>query len=138
VLIFGGNFIMSFSFHGIHHICVGVKDYDASVKFYKEVLGLKEAFSWGEGKGRGILIDTGYGSCIEMFAEKPDEYECQGSIRHLALRTSGIDEAIEKLRAAGFKVTIEPKDILLGGNMLVRIAFIVGPGGEQIELFENK
>jgi len=42
------------------------------------------------------------------------------------------------LRAAGFKVTIEPKDILLGGNMLVRIAFIVGPVGEQIELFENK
>jgi len=128
---------MSFSFHGIHHICVEVKDYDASVRFYKEVLGLKEALSWGEGKERGILIDTGDGSCIEMFAEKPGEYE-SGSIRHLALRTSGIDEAIEHVRAVGFKVTIEPKDILLGGNMLVRIAFIVGPGGEQIELFENK
>ena len=59
---------------------------------------------------------------------------------HLALSTDNCDEALERVRAAGMEITIEPNDVVINSNppMPIRIAFFKGPDGEIIELFQIK
>jgi len=121
---------------GFHHVAIRVHDFDASVKFYIEVLGFTERVRWGEGNGRGILLDTGDGNYLEIFAGGAPGPKPEGAFLHLALRTDNVDKAIEVARAAGMEVTVEPKDVSLG-TVPARIAFFKGPDGEIIELFQE-
>jgi len=121
---------------GFHHVAIRVHDFDASVKFYTEVLGFTERVRWGEGNGRGILLDTGDGNYLEIFAGGAPGTKPEGAFLHLALRTDNVDKAIEVARAAGMEVTVEPKDVSLG-TVPARIAFFKGPDGEIIELFQE-
>ena len=121
---------------GFHHVAIRVHDFDASVKFYTEVLGFTERVRWGEGNGRGILLDTGDGNYLEIFAGGAPGPKPEGAFLHLALRTDNVDAAIEVARRAGMEVTVEPKDVRLG-TVQARIAFFKGPDGEIIELFQE-
>ena len=67
--------------------------------------------------------------------------QTRGSIIHFALRTSDCDAAIERARAAGATVTIEPKSVNIPSEpheTPVRIAFCKGPDGEVIEFFQKR
>ena len=55
---------------GIHHValkCMGQEEFDRTISFYKNVLGLEVLRTWGEGKGAGVMFSTGSG-VIEIFA----------------------------------------------------------------------
>jgi glyoxylase I family protein len=121
---------------GFHHVAIRAHDFDASVKFYTEVLGFAERVRWGEGNGRGILLDTGDGNYLEIFAGGAPGPKPEGAFLHLALRTDNVDAAIEVARRAGMEVTVEPKGVSLG-PVPARIAFFKGPDGEIIELFQE-
>ncbi len=126
---------------GFHHVAVRVPDFDAALRFYKDVLGFTERVTWGEGDRRAALLDTGDGNYLEVFAGGPAEPKPVGTIEHFALRTSNVDAVIERMRAAGAPVTVEPRDIVLGRGpnaVPARIAFCRGPGGEEIEFFQNE
>ncbi|MGO4544744.1 VOC family protein [Paenibacillus sp. 2TAB23] len=121
---------------GFHHIAIRVYDFEKTVAFYTEVLGFTEKVRWGEGDGRAIMLDTGDGNYLEVFAGGKQGQKEEGAFLHLALRSNNVTEAIEHARAAGMEITVEPKDAVLGG-IPVRIAFFKGPDGEIIELFES-
>lgn len=119
---------------GIHHIsmkCAKAEDYARAKEFYRNVLGLPIKREWSE----GVMIDTGSG-LIEIFNN--GEGECsKGAIRHFALMTDDADGLAERIKAAGYEVFIEPKDIVIRSEpeYPARIAFCTGPLGEEIELF---
>ena len=126
---------------GFHHIAMKAHDFDASVKFYTEALGFTEKISWGEGDGRAVMLDTGDGNYLEIFAGGTDEPKPEGAVLHFALRTTDTDAAVEHVRAAGAEVTVEPKDVDIPSrphNTPVRLAFCKGPDGEIIEFFQNE
>jgi glyoxylase I family protein len=125
---------------GFHHVAIKVKDFDATVKFYTEVLGFKQTALWGEGDGRGTMLDTGDGGCFEVFAGGPSEPKPEGAFYHLALRTTKCREVLERVRAAGMEITMEPTDIEIKSvpSIPATIAFFKGPDGEVVELFQNK
>ena len=81
------------------------------------------------------MIDTGNGM-IEIFTNANGEH-CLGAIRHFALLTDDVDEIIDKVKAAGYEVFVEPNDkvILSEPEYPIRMAFCFGPLGEQIEFF---
>jgi glyoxylase I family protein len=56
------------------------------------------------------------------------------------LRTDDCDAALERARAAGAEVTVEPKTVAIFGEpkIPVRLAFFKGPDGEICELFQNE
>jgi glyoxylase I family protein len=128
---------------GFHHVAIRVADFERTLKFYIEGLGFRKALEWGEGERRACMLDTGDGNYLEVFAgarRGSGEAAPEGAIIHFALRTADCDAAIERARAAGAEVTMEPKSLTIAGSrdVPVRIAFFKGPGGEVVELFQNE
>ena len=119
---------------GIHHValkCNGTAEYKKTLDFYQNTLELEPVRSWGEGDTAGAMLSTGDG-LLEIFAS--------GAIRHFALRTDRVDDCIAAVRKAGYAITVEPKDIVIAANPAfpARIAFCIGPVGEEIEFFQEK
>ncbi len=123
---------------GIHHIALkakGLQQYQQLVHFYHDLLGLPIARTWGTDENPAMMIDTGAG-LLELFANANDE-PGQGALRHMALATDDPDACIETVRAAGYTVIMEPKDIVIASQppYPARIAFCIGPVGEEVEFF---
>ncbi|TXK83530.1 VOC family protein [Paenibacillus sp. N3.4] len=98
-----------------------------------------ERHGWGEGDSRIVLLDSGDGNYIEVFAGGTGETRPEGSYFHVAFRSNNVDAAVETAVAAGAVVTVDPKDVILGSNppTPVRIAFVKGLNGEIIEFFDS-
>ena len=125
---------------GVHHVCVKCRpeELEKVQKFYGELLGLPLVRSWGEPKVEGLMYGAGT-SLIEIFPNAEADLP-QGAIRHFALATDDVDSIVEAARKAGYAVTMEPGDIEIMSkpSLPARIAFIIGPVGEEIELFCEK
>lgn len=124
---------------GIHHIALksnGLEEFETLVHFYHDILEMPIIRTWGEGMNQGMMLDTGAG-ILELFPNAEDR-PGQGALRHLALAADDVDGCIEAVRAEGYEVTTEPKDINIGGNYPARIAFCIGPVGEEVEFFCEK
>lgn len=125
---------------GIHHValkCDGTAEFEKTLHFYQDILGLEPLRSWGEGENAGAMLSTGDG-LLEIFAS--GRKLPQGAIRHFALRTERVDDCVAAVRAAGYPITVEPKDIVIASNppFPARIAFCTGPVGEEIEFFQER
>lgn len=125
---------------GIHHValkCDGTAEFEKTLHFYQDVLGLEPVRSWGEGENAGAMLSTGDG-LLEIFAS--GRKLPQGAIRHFALRTERVEDCVAAVRAAGYPITVEPKDIVIASNppFPARIAFCTGPVGEEIEFFQER
>jgi glyoxylase I family protein len=128
------------SITGFHHVAIRAVDFDASLRFYTEVLGGKIHIAWGAGNDRAVMVDFGGGSHVEIFARAEPFEHLEGTILHFALRTDDCSGMLEKIRAAGMKITMETADVPLDssiGRVVVRIAFFEGPDGEIVELFQS-
>lgn len=124
---------------GFHHIAIKVRDFDATVRFYQEALGFEPRLAWGEGDTRAVMLDTGDGNYLEVFAGGSAEEKPAGAIIHMAFRTEDVDAAIASVRAHGAEITVEPKDVVIQGDppTPVRLAFCKGLDGEVIEFFQS-
>ncbi len=125
---------------GFHHVAIRATNFEASVRFYEEGLGLVRKFGWGEGDSRAALMDMGDGNYVEIFTGRGDGEIPEGGILHFALRTSDTDAAYARAMAAGATSIAAPKDATpahADRPLTFRIAFIRGPAGETIEFFQN-
>ena len=124
---------------GCHHIAVQTQDYEASVAFYTDVMGMSEVVEFSAGGRRITLLDIGDGSHLELFEPLPGAKpsgDVEGNVVfHFALTTSDIEAALERVRAAGMEITVELKTVDLGA-LNVSLAFFKGPGGEVVEFFQ--
>ncbi|MEX1118201.1 MAG: VOC family protein [Terrimicrobiaceae bacterium] len=126
---------------GFHHVAIHSSDFDRSLQFYKSVLGLVEKIAWGEHPDRAVMLHAGDNRPVEIFEKPEPAPAAAGTLLHFALRTDDCVAMLEKVRAAGMTVTMEPKEITIAsttGPVPVHIAFFVGPDGEIVELFESQ
>ena len=127
---------------GFHHVCLKTRDWDATMRFYKDTLGCTEKITWHAAPRRAVMLDTGDGNYVEVFEDHAHAGAPNGAINHFALRTTRLDEVAARVRAAGAKITLEPKDVTIAttngaGPVSVRIFFCEGPNGESIEFLQN-
>lgn len=123
---------------GIHHVslkCTAQEEYEKEKDFYGNILGMDVVRDWGT----GIMFDTGSG-VMEISVSDKNVPLPSGNIRHFALLTDDPDACIEAVRAAGYEILSEPRDAVLPSDppYPIRVAFVHGPLGEEIEFFCEK
>ena len=122
---------------GIHHIslkCGTKEDFEKAKDFYLNILGFSVVREWPD----GIMIDSGAG-LLEIFCNG-EGIRTKGALRHIAFATDDADGIVEKVKAAGYEVFIEPNDIVIRSDpeFPARMAFCYGPLGEEIEFFQER
>jgi glyoxylase I family protein len=122
---------------GFHHIGLKCSNIEKSLAMY-EALGMKEVMRWGNGENLIIMVEIGDGSRIEMFANGSDDFSANGKWIHFALKVKDVDAAYCHALSVGFTSHMEPTDMVLATEPTptpIRIAFVCGPDGEQLEFF---
>ena len=124
---------------GIHHVALKptIEQFPNTVRFYTEVLGLPVKRTWGDPAHPCMMISTADNSCVEILPQTGEPRPLEGKFAHLALATDDVPACVEAVRAAGYTVTDEPKDIELSGSP-VCVAFCRGGAGEIVEFFCEK
>jgi len=125
---------------GSHHIAVQTRDWDASLKFYIDVMGMEKVVEFGPPERKIVLLDIGDGSHMELFEPTEESPEANDEpdhdpITHIAFSTTDIESAIARIREAGMEITREITTLDLG-HLNVTIAFFIGPNKEVIEFFQ--
>jgi catechol 2,3-dioxygenase-like lactoylglutathione lyase family enzyme len=114
-------------------------DYERSVKFYCDGLGLEPAAIWNNSGGRALILDMG-NATLEIFdeiqAQTIDQLEAEqrisGQVR-FALEVPDLKAAMERLLAHGATL-VHPPIITPWGDYNVRLQ---DPDGMQITLFQK-
>jgi lactoylglutathione lyase len=113
---------------------VRVTDLDQSMRFYREVLGLKEVRRIENEKGRYTLVfmaPPGQDECpVELtYNWDPETYTGGRNFGHLAYEVDDIYAFCEKAMKAGVTINRPPRD----GNM----AFIRSPDNISVEILQK-
>ena len=124
---------------GFHHVAVKAKDFEESMKFYTEGLGMKFMTQWGEGDGRIAMLDMGNGDIVELFAGGNDRETVDPKYIHFAMNVDDVDAAYETALAVGAKPKSAPVVVPLDSypvKLTLNCAFVYGPAGEELEFFK--
>jgi glyoxylase I family protein len=122
----------------IHHVAIIASDYDASKRFYTEVLGLTLIAEHYRAERQSWKGDLASGPIqIELFSfpdapPRVSRPEAQG-LRHLAFEVSDLDAAVARI--AGHGVELEP--IRVDPYTDRRFTFFADPDGLPLELYER-
>jgi lactoylglutathione lyase len=136
------------------HAGIGVRDLEASVKFYTEVMGMDiiyRARNIGERISRVVGVENaelvvcvvGKGDIrLELIDYRNDGKKARACYKeqdepgllHIAFAVSDIDKEYEKIRALGFEFNTPP---MVARDNGPKICYFKGPDDVIIELFED-
>jgi lactoylglutathione lyase len=129
------------------HTMVRVHDLDASLRFYRDILGMKEMERTENEKGRFTLVfpcapgdearaREQWAPVIELTYNWPDaatgkaeQYTGGRNFGHMALRVDDINATCKRIQDADVTINRPPRD----GHM----AFVRSPDGISIELLQE-
>lgn len=116
------------------HTMVRITDVDASLRFYCDLLGLKETKRIDREEHGYMLIfvaaDDNPDSEIELtYNYAPEEYDGGRNFGHLAFRVENVYETCQRLMDGGVSINRPPRD--------GRMAFVRSPDGISIELLQD-
>jgi lactoylglutathione lyase len=124
--------------HKLEHTGIMVKDMDASILFYTEVLqmhvvGRKQLTEEVE---LCFLSYAGFEDIqIELISGNKEHFPDERKVHHIAFTVSDIEAEVDRLRKLNIKLFDEQPTAILDG---VKIAFFSGPDGELLEFYQPK
>lgn len=120
------------------HTMIRVKDINASLTFYTELLNMKLDKKKRLDDCELYFLNDEDGCCqIELtYNDTTPEngYENGTAFGHFAFSVESLDKFTEKLHSLGYEYMYEPFDLNGKGT---KIAFIKDPDGNEIELIEK-
>ena len=123
---------------GIAHNAVTVRDMDESIRFYTEALGFKKAFEFSHPETGAPWIVYLYirkGEFLELFYGGTEDNPWRDSLigfNHFCFEVDDIFASVERVRAAGYPIDIEPNQGCDGNWQ----AWVTDPNGVRIELMK--
>jgi glyoxylase I family protein len=122
-----------------HHVAIIVSDYEASRRFYTEILGLEIVSEVHRAERNSYKLDLRLPDAtqIELFSfpdppKRPSYPEACG-LRHLAFEVADIDAAVAEIQGRG--VPVEP--VRVDEHTGKRFTFFADPDGLPLELYER-
>ena len=114
----------------IQHIGIGVRDLDATVRFYEQILGIpvEDKLEWDELGLRAAVIPVAetrlefieptdpQGDVAQSVAQLVAERD--GAVHHLAFEVDDLDQAIERLTQQGIKLMTDAPVETAGGRLV--------------------
>jgi lactoylglutathione lyase len=125
-------------FKQIGHIALRAKDIEKTVSFYRDVLGMKEAFRMYHGEGgaiSAIYLCVAAGQFIEIFPNGTAEHAIENNTigyAHLCIEVEDAAQALRELREKGIPVDRE----LQTGLSKCKMFWTHDPDGNRIEFME--
>ena len=123
------------------HTIIRVRDLDASLQFYTNLLGMKLLRKRDYPGGKFTLAFVGYGdesnnTMIELTHNwgQAGPYDLGSTFGHLAVGVPDVYKTCERLASAGVKIPRPAGPMAHGGSV---IAFIEDPDGYRIELIQR-
>lgn len=116
----------------IAHVALYTPAFEQTVRFYEGVFDAKNLGLFKtDRRGCWLSLD---GDILEVF-ESPARGD--GAWKHMAIACRDVDAVYQKALEHGAKAYVAPKSLSLELEqpLRARIAFVIGPSGEQIELF---
>ena len=95
---------------GAHHIALQARDWEASLRLYRDVLGMQIVAEFGTPERRILLLDLGDGSHLELFAPQPttaDQPASANVFTHIALATTNTRQATELVKKRAPELEID-------------------------------
>ena len=141
-----------------HHVGLTVLSLEKSLKFYRDIIGLEEVFSWNP-KADYIKRVTGYmdadfhisvlrvpnsESFLELLeyrgSEKVEIDHRTGNpgIAHIAFQVEDVDSFFHFLKSKGVQSVSEPVTPSAGPNEGGRVVYMIDPDGFRVELIQTK
>ena len=118
----------------LHHVGIRVRDLDASIAFYCDVLGLQVRVRRTLDGGTEIAFlghgDDG-GATVELIAGPTDHVQADGVVHHVAFAVDDADAVWERLRALGVTLLQDRVSDVPGGR---KLAALRGPDGEYLQI----
>ena len=119
-------------------VALTVRDYERSVNFYCEGLGIEPAAVWNNDGGKALMLNMG-SATLEIFDERQaeviDQLEAGGRVSgqvRFALQVPDLRSAMERLLAHGATL-VHPPVTTPWGDYNVRLQ---DPDGMQITLYQ--
>ena len=123
---------------GLWNHAIKVDDLDDATRFYVEVLGAELRY-------RSTVLGCDYrllrlgDARIILFERAPYEHLLEEpappGLLHTVYEVDDLDDQVERLRASGCRILMEPTEIESDFG-LRRICFFVGPGGARTEVMQ--
>ncbi len=115
---------------GINHIGISTRNYDAALKFYKDTLGAKEAFTVRNPDGgvRLTYLQLSRDTFVELL---PVAAGAPTGITHVGIETGDVAASVANLRKQGF--TLDEPTV---GVSKARVGRISDPDGVPLEIME--
>jgi len=124
----------------ILHTMLRVGDLDRSIKFYTDVIGMRELSRKDYPDGKFTLAFLGFAKNPEQAEIElthnwgVESYELGNAYGHIAIGVGDIRAVCDKIRVAGGKITREPGPMKHGTTV---IAFVQDPDGYKIALIAD-
>ena len=112
-------------------VTLQVRDMEASLRFYKDTLGMEVSRRFSPGPGMEIVFLTQGGPQLELICR--GETAAPGENFSLGFTVEDLDAEIARLQAAGAQC-----GPVLQPNPHTRLSFCNDPDGNAVELIEEK
>ncbi len=114
-------------------VTINVKDMEASLRFYREVVGLELERSMKPNPGMELAFLGAGGTQVELIRDAKGQSYGAGEGISLGFEVDSVDRKVAMLRAKG----IEPHSGPFQPNPSVKFFYVLDPDGLKVQFVEN-